>query len=145
MKFKVGDKVRIKSLKEIAAISTRDCDGDYLTKYTYYDPEFCRDITDNIYFITEMFEFCGEECIIEDYDENKGHYYLGGVSAISNYQFIESWLEKVENAEEKGYVADFSGKPDTVGEIFNELFPRLEEMFREVYNRGYENGKAEHL
>lgn len=51
----------------------------------------------------------------------------------------------LKNLKKKGYVADFSGKPDTVGEIFNELLPRLEEMFREVYNRGYENGKAESL
>ena len=143
MKFKVGDKVRIKSLEEIAAMSTRDSDGDYLTRYTYYDQETCRDVTDDLYFVTEMFKLCGEECVITDYNEERGHYYLDGeLIVVRNYQFLEGWLEKIE---ESGYVADFSGKPDTVGEIFNELLPRLEEMFREVYNRGYENGKAECL
>lgn len=143
MKFKVGDKVRIKSIEEIAAVSTRDCDGDYLTKYTHIDPDTQVKVSDDLYFVTEMFRLCGEECVIEDCDEDKGHYYLGGeLSVVRNYQFLEDWLEKVE---EKGYVADFSGKPDTVGEIFNELLPRLEEIFREVYNRGYENGKAESL
>lgn len=143
MKFKVGDKVRIKSIEEIAAISTRVCDGDYLTEYTYYNTELCREISDDLYFVKEMFRLCGEECVIEECNEDKGYYYLNGeLSVVRNYQFLEDWLEKIE---EKGYVADFSGKPDTVGEIFNELLPRLEEMFREVYNRGYENGKAESL
>lgn len=142
MEFKIGDRVRIKSLDKIAAMSTKDCDGDYLTKYTHFNSELGREVPDDLYFVTDMFRFCDKECEIADCDEDRGHYYLDGLIKVNNYQFLGCWLEK---ADEKGYVADFSGKPDTVGEIFNELLPRLEEMFREVYNKGYENGKAECL
>ena len=142
MNFKIGDKVRIKSLEEIAKMSDKDEEGDFCTKYEHYDTDTCRNVTDGCFFTKDMFKFCDGVFTISDHEEDLDIYYLEEDKDC--FSFIDKWLE-LEKPKESGYVADFSGKPDTVGEIFNELLPRLEEMFREVYNRGYENGKAERL
>lgn len=145
MKFEVGDKVKVKPFSELEKLlkknATRDGDGDW--DYEYKQPD---GNDGDIYFIREMKLACEEVAKVIFVDEDYGTYDLKFEHDIfsdeGDYQFIDDWLEKPK---ESGYVADFSGKPDTVGEIFNELLPRLEEMFREVYNRGYENGKTERL
>lgn len=142
MKFQIGDRVRVKSLDEIAKMSDKDEEGDFCTEYEHYDTDTCRNISDGCFFIKDMFKFCDGVFTISGYEEDLDIYYLEGDD--NYFSFIDKWLD-LEKPKESGYVADFSGNPDTVGEIFNELLPRLEEMFREVYNKGYEDGKNEHL
>lgn len=91
MKFKVGDKVKIKSLEEIKNLpfhSFREDNNDLCGECEDTD-KFGNVIIAYNSFVGSMFEFCGKETVIEKVCD-EGNYKLANTN---NWSFIACWLE----------------------------------------------------
>ena len=89
MKFKVGDRVKVKSLEEIKRLSETESGASYIWSSCEDDDGLGRVIKTGGYFVPEMYDLCEKEFTIEKVDED-GHYELSGEDA---WYFIASWLE----------------------------------------------------
>ena len=132
MNLKVGDKVTIKPLEEIAKIAKG------------YDKEDKVYIFDGYYdFVEEMFKYCGKQVEIEKIKKNEHepcYYYLKEDNGV--FSWLDDWFVK----EEPYYITDFDG---TVEEItpaeayWEQVMPQIKEIVINAYNKGAEIGKAE--
>ena len=91
MKFKVGDRVKVKSIEEIKKLPYHHVDRGNANIYGKCEDtdEFGNIIIAHNSFIDLMYEFCGKEFVIEKAYDN-GNYKLDNASIWS---FIACWLE----------------------------------------------------
>lgn len=116
MKFKVGDKVVVKSFEEI--LNTSDHQQEYVGGFIKFD------YTDTVYNKTCMPFFCGKTYSVTSI-VNSSTYKLGTINnrvikvddlikiddeAIKNFVWNEKWLRP-----EPEFVLDFDGTPDERG------------------------------
>ena len=92
MKFKVGDRVKVKSLSEIKKLPCHQMDGGDIRGKCEDTDKFGNIITAHNTFIEDMFEFCGKEFAIERVDED-GNYRLKNTI----WSFIACWLERAQH------------------------------------------------
>ena len=94
MKFKVGDKVKIKPLEEIKKLPFHTFKefGSICGECKDTD-EFGNVITAHNSFVDSMFEFCGKETVVEKVS-GSGDYILANTN---NWSFIACWLERVSH------------------------------------------------
>ena len=93
MKFKVGDKVKVKSLEEIKKLPYHKIDGEDIYGNCEDTDKFGNIITVHNSFIKDMFEFCGKEFVIEEADENCNY----KLKNASIWCFIACWLERAQH------------------------------------------------
>ena len=93
MKFKVGDKVKVKSLEEIKKLPYHKMDGEDIFGKCEDTDEFGNVITANNTFTSSMFKFCGKEFVIERVNDN-GNYSFKNTDCWS---FIACWLELTQH------------------------------------------------
>lgn len=132
MNLKVGDKVTIKPLEEIAKIAKGyDKEDEVYIFDGYYD------------FVEEMFKYCGKQVEIKEIKKIEYEprtYYLKEDNGV--FSWVEDWFVK----EEPYYITDFDG---TVEEItpaeayWEQVMPQIKEIVINAYNKGAEIGKAE--
>jgi hypothetical protein len=108
MKFRVGDKVRIKSFKEITKLPHHLVDRDGVARGECRDTDrFGNVITAHNSFVGSMQEFCGKEAIVEKVSD-EGDYKLENTN---NWSFIACWLELtqryVDSFDTQHYVDSF--------------------------------------
>lgn len=113
MKFKVGDKVVVKSFEEI--LNTSDHQQEYVGGFIKFD------YTDTVYNKTCMPFFCGKTYSVISI-VNSSIYKLGAINnrvinvddvdddKIRNFVWHEKWLRP-----EQEFVLDFDGTPDERG------------------------------
>jgi len=109
MSFQVGDKVCIKSLKEIE--KNLDLNNDFHYKW--------RGETFDIYFSTEMEKLCGLEVVISDYEEDRNDYKIFDREG-DEWWFVEDWFEKPKPEPESIYVSSFDENEADIKETFLE-------------------------
>lgn len=90
MKFKVGDKVKVKSLEEIKKLPYHKMDGKNIYGKCEDTDKFGNVITAHNSFIKEMYKYCGKEFIIEEAAENCNY----RLKNVINWSFIACWLEQ---------------------------------------------------
>lgn len=130
MNLKVGDKVTIKPLEEIAKIAKEyDKEDEVYIFDGYYD------------FVEEMFKYCGKQVEIKEIkkiEHETYSYYLKEDNGV--FSWIEDWFV------ESHYITDFDG---TVEEItpaeayWEQVMPQIKEIVINAYNKGVEIGKTE--
>ena len=96
MKFKVGDKVRIKSLKEIKNLPNHSIRGGDIEGYCEDTDELGNVITVKNTFLDLMFGFCGKETVVEQVEQTdeECNYRLADTNG---WGFIACWLELAQH------------------------------------------------
>ena len=123
MKFKVGDKVRVKSLEEIKTMSERIGDS-WITIYKNSKGDLKEG-----YFSDEMTCFCGNEYVICDVGKDgEPLYYFQGDS--HSYYFIEDWLEPIE--EKSIFVSSFDGEEEDKASKLQAILEQIETLAAEA-------------
>lgn len=98
MKFKVGDKIRVKSAEEIKETLNEFDEAEY-----YHDGSY-----KTIRFASSMYPFCEKEYVIKEICDNGSYRFVGDSNA---WNFIDKWLELVEISDESCYVSSFTEVP----------------------------------
>lgn len=120
MKFKIGDKVRVKSLKEIEAMSEK-MEDSWVTTYKNSRGEL-----DEGYFSNEMTCFCENEYVICDVDKKRESiYYFQGDS--HEHYFIEEWLEP-----KTIFVNSFDGEEEDKASKLQAILEQIETLASEA-------------
>ena len=132
MKFKVGDKVWVKTLKEIEEIAENSAEESGDKRYIFRDLGYD--------FIPEMYKYCNRLVTIK------------GCSSDNVYTIEEDsgewkwclcWFNK-DKPTSVAYVSDFGGAIEemTPAEIYwEQIMPQVREMVINAYNKGVEDGK----
>ena len=134
MKFKVGDRVRVKSFKVLKSILDKNSimveDGKWLFSYEY--PEGKKN---KLYFTEEMIYLCGQSAkiaVIEMGDRGRyrlefdnEEFKIGRV-----FSFIEDWLEPY--LDEPVYVSSFDGEEENKPERFKAILDQMEQLLIEA-------------
>ena len=133
MNLKVGDKVTIKPLEEIAKIAKGyDKEDEVYIFDGYYD------------FVEEMFKYCGKQVEIKEIkkiEHEPRTYYLKEDNGV--FSWIGDWFVKEEP---QHYITDFDGTVEetTPAEAYwEQVMPQIKEIVINAYNKGAEIGKAE--
>lgn len=123
MKFKIGDKVRVKSLKEIEAMSGK-MEDSWVTMYKNSNGDL-----EEGYFSNEMTCFCENEYVICDIDKGGDSiYYFQGDS--HSYYFLEDWLEPIE--EKPIFVNSFDGEDEDKASKLQTILEQIETLAAEA-------------
>lgn len=89
MKFKVGDKVQIKSLKEILEDPNTESSGNRIVTSYFIEEDGERvNVHDSV--TEDMQKMCGKCFTISQVNKNKHSYFLDGDSMY--YDWLECWL-----------------------------------------------------
>jgi hypothetical protein len=134
MKFKIGDKVRVKSFSELKKLfdknATTDGDGDWNYEYKLSDGS-----EKDMYFISDMKTACGEVATVVSVDEDYECYVLEFEHKIfsdeDEYQFIEDWLEPY--TDKPIYVSSFDGEEESKSERLKTILAQIEQLAAEAH------------
>ena len=97
MKYKVGDKVRVRKWDDMVKEFGVDGDGDI-------------DCNSHTCFIKSMKGLCGKEFVVEEVEANS--YYLG--YEAGDYDFTDEMLETVEQKEAVNHPSHYQGKYECI-------------------------------
>ena len=134
MKFKVGDKVRVKPFEVLMPILNKNSimteEGRWLYSYEY--PEGKKN---ELYFTKEMLYLCGQSAkIVVVGIENRGRYRLEfDNKKLKNgriFSFVEDWLEPY--LDEPVYVSSFDGEEENKSERFKAILDQMEQLLVEA-------------
>ena len=129
MKFKVGDRVRVKSFKVLKPIIDKNSimveEGKWLFSYEYSDGK-----KNELYFTEDMLCFCGQSAKIIAIMENCGRYRLEFDNKdLKNgklFSFAEDWIEPY--LDEPIYVSSFDDEEENKSERLKTILAQIEQL-----------------
>lgn len=130
MKLKVGDKVWVKTLKEIEEIADNSVEESGAKRYMFRGLEYD--------FIPEMYKYCNRLVTIKECKGNDVYTIEEGA-----WNWCLCWFNK-DKPTSVEYVSDFGGTIEemTPAEIYwEQIMPQIKEIVVNAYNKGVEDGK----
>ena len=131
MKFKVGDKVRVKPISELKKLFKKNAVQDSMG--WYYTYKLSDGSNRRIYFTLNMRDACEEAAKVASID-NEGRYTLefehNVFSENQDYDFIEDWLEPY--FDESVYVSSFDDEEESKSERLKAILDQIEQLAAEA-------------
>ncbi len=131
MKFKVGDKVRVKPISELKKLFKKNAVPDSMGWYYTYKLSDGRNR--RIYFTLSMKEACEEVAkvaSIEDAERYTLEFEHNVFSESQDYDFIEDWLEPY--FDESVYVSSFDDEEESKSERLKAILDQIEQLAAEA-------------
>lgn len=133
MKFKVGDRVRVKPFEVLKPIldknSTIDEDGDWAFAYEYPKGKLHK-----LCFLEEMLCSCSETAKISFLEEEWGRYGLEFDNKVfddeDGYTFVEDWIEPY--SDKPIYVSSFDDEEESKSEKLKAILAQIEQLAAEA-------------
>ncbi len=135
MKFKVGDKVRVKPISELKKLFKKNAVPDSMG--WYYTYKLSDGSNRRIYFTLNMKDACEEVAKVASID-NTERYTLefehNVFSENQDYDFIEDWLEPFDNpiCVSPIYVSSFDGEEESKSERLKAILDQIEQLAAEA-------------
>ena len=130
MKFKVGDKVRVKPISELKKLFKKNAIKDSMG--WYYKYKLSDGSNGCIYFVLNMKDACKEAAKIISVDKER--YILEFEHKIfsegQNYEFVEDWLEPFDNPI---YVSSFDDEEENKSERLKAILDQIEQLAAEAH------------
>ena len=135
MKFKVGDKVRVKPISELKKLFKKNAVPDSMGWYYTYKLSDGRNR--RIYFTLSMKDACEEVAkvvSIEDAERYTLEFEHNVFSESQDYDFIEDWLEPFDNpiCVSPIYVSSFDGEEESKSERLKAILDQIEQLAAEA-------------
>ena len=136
MKFKVGDKVRVKPISELKKLFKKNATKDSMG--WYYTYKLSDGSNRRIYFALSMEDACEEVAKIASINR-EGRYTLefehNVFSENQDYEFIEDWLDPFDNpiCVSPIYVSSFDGEEESKPERLKTILDQIEQLVSEAH------------
>ena len=135
MKFKVGDKVRVKPISELKKLFKKNAVPDSIG--WYYTYKLSDGSNRKIYFTLRMEDACEEAARVASIDDTERYtleFEHNVFSESQDYDFIEDWLEPFDNPifVSPIYVSSFDGEEENKSERLKAILDQIEQLAAEA-------------
>lgn len=135
MKFKVGDRVRVKPISELKKLFKKNAVPDSMG--WYYTYKLSNGSNRKIYFTLNMKDACEEVAKVASiYDAERYtlEFEHNVFSENQDYDFIEDWLEPFDNpiCVSPIYVSSFDGEEESKSERLKAILDQIEQLAAEA-------------
>ena len=135
MKFKVGDKVRVKPISELKKLFKKNAVPDSIG--WYYTYKLSDGSKRKIYFTLRMEDACEEAARVASIDDTERYtleFEHNVFSENQDYDFIEDWLEPFDNpiCVSPIYVSSFDGEEENKSERLKAILDQIEQLAAEA-------------
>lgn len=130
MKFKVGDKVRVKPISELKKLFKKNAIKDSMG--WYYTYKLSDGSNRRIYFTLNMKDACEEVAKVASIDDAERYtleFEHKIFSESQNYDFVEDWLEPFDNPI---YVSSFDDEEENKSERLKAILDQIEQLAAEA-------------
>lgn len=132
MKFKVGDRVRVKPISELKKLFEKNAGPANMVGW-YYTYKLSDGSNKRIYFTLNMEDVCEEVAkvaSIGDAERYTLEFEHNVFSEDQDYDFIEDWLEPFDNPI---YVSSFDGEEESKSERLKAILDQIEQLVSEAH------------
>ena len=135
MKFKVGDKVRVKPISELKKLFKKNAVSDSMGWCYAYKLSDGRNR--RIYFTLSMKDACEEVAKVASIDDAERYtleFEHNVFSESQDYNFIEDWLDPFDNpiCVSPIYVSSFDGEEESKSERLKAILDQIEQLAAEA-------------
>lgn len=135
MKFKIGDKVRVKPISELKKLFKKNAVSDSMG--WYYTYKLSDGSNRRIYFTLNMKDACEEVAKVASIGDTERYtleFEHNVFSENQDYDFIEDWLEPFDNpiCASPIYVSSFDGEEESKSERLKVILDQIEQLAAEA-------------
>lgn len=135
MKFKVGDRVRVKPISELKKLFKKNAVPDSMG--WYYTYKLSDGSNRKIYFTLNMKDACEEVAKVASINDTERYtleFEHNVFSESQDYDFIEDWLEPFDNpiCVSSIYVSSFDGEEESKPERLKAILDQIEQLAAEA-------------
>lgn len=131
MKFKVGDKVRVKPISELKKLFKKNATQDSMG--WYYTYKLSNGRNRKIYFTLSMKDACEEVAKVASIKEERYtlEFEHNVFSENQDYEFVEDWLEPY--LDNSIYVSSFDDEEENKSERLKAILDQIEQLATEAH------------